>query len=198
MLNSPLQWVRCREEHYIRHLGPLTEPAARSSFGQGRRLFVYQFKPHANREHWTLITGGMSDYQQPLPPGTPEYVSPRTEIMMYVREPKQWMFDVLMGLAEIPFREQTHLHWWHTVPNGMPMTPQPSLLTNFFLIPPFCESVDFDSLRIDDQRVQFLVVLPITDEELEFKLKQGATALLKIFEDKDFDCIVKEERQSYV
>jgi hypothetical protein len=140
----------------------------------------------------------MSDYPQPVPPGAPAYVSPRTEIMMYVKEPRQWMFDVLLGLAEIPFRDHVHIHWWHSLPNGMPMTPEPSLLTNFFFIPPLCESPEFDSLLIEGQKVQFLVIIPITDRELEFKLERGANALFKLFEDNNFDCVVNEARQSYV
>ena len=161
-------------------------------------MLVYQFRPEGNRKHWTLITGGMSDNPQPSSADTPGCISPRTELMMYVREPKQWMFDVLMGLAELPFGAQRPVHWWLTLPNGMPMTPQSSLLTSFFFIPPLCEPMEFDSLKIENQLVQFLLVIPITDEEFDFELKHGPNALLKLFEDKDFDCIVDEERGSFV
>jgi len=197
MRNSSTQWVQCREAHYVRHFGPLTTPPVLASC-ETVPLAVYQFKPHGSRDHWTLITGGMSDQPQHLPEATPDYVSPRTEIVMYVKEPRKWMFDVLTGLAELPFRNRTHLHWWHAIPNGMPMTPEPSLLTNFFFIPPFCESVEFDSLTISGRKVHFLLLVPITDSELEHQLKHGSSALFKIFEKNDFNCVVDEQRKAFV
>jgi len=45
------------------------------------------------------------------------------------------MFNVLKGLAENAVRDDTFLHWGHSVVNGMPMTAKPSLLSNFFFYP---------------------------------------------------------------
>src|SRR4030095_2254037 len=110
-----------REAHYERFFGRL-EQVMHSTDEKPVHIDIYQFAPTEDRSSWTLITGGMSDRRQPLPAEAPEHVAPRAEIMMYVAEPKPWMFAVLKGLAEMPFDQDTFLHWHHTVPNGHPLT----------------------------------------------------------------------------
>lgn len=184
-----------RESHYIRFFGPLTEPVMHSTDAKVPHIDVYQFKPTAQRPYWTLITGGMSDMRQP---GVPEELSPRAEIMLYASQPTGWMFNVLKGLAEMPFDDDTFLHWRHTVPNGMPMTAKPSLLTNFFFLPPYFEPQGFDRLRIEGDRVNILWMIPITDEELAFKLENGGDALEELFVENRLPQVIDETRGSLV
>lgn len=135
-----------REAHYVRHFGPLTEPIMDSMDHVDPHIDIYQFPPHGDRDFWTLITDGMSNLPQELPDGK-EHVS---ELLMYVREPRGWMFNVMKRLAEYPFTDNTFLYWNHTVPNGKPMTAQPSLLTAYMFLPPYFEARGFDPLTIDD------------------------------------------------
>jgi hypothetical protein len=151
---------------------------------------IYQFDARQDHDWWTLVTGGMSDNTQFVPDGYPEYVSKRLEILMYVEEPKPWMFDVLKGLAEMPLEEKTFLHWWHTVPNGKPMTAEPSLLTNFFFLPPYFEEPKFDSLHLDGEKVDFLWMIPITEAEREYAIQNGGQALEELFEESEMHPVV--------
>ncbi len=132
MLTHPDNYLEPREQHYQRFFGPMTQKIMHSTDVKPVHIDIYQFEPTSDREYWTLITSGMSNVRQIQPDECAEHMSTRAEIMMYVREPQGWMFNVLKGLAEMPFDDSTFLHWWHTVPNGMPMTAKPSLLTSYF------------------------------------------------------------------
>ena len=187
--------IDLREEHYQRFFGPMSDQVLHSTDHKFPHIDIYQFGPYGDRDYWTLITGGMSDLKQNFPDGNPEEIARRAEILMYVKEPQSWMFSVLKGLAEMPFDDNTYLHWWHTVPNGMPMTAKPSLLTNFFFLPPSCEKEGFNNLIIDGDKVDFLWLFPITDSELEYKLKYGGKALEELIRKAELSPVVDEDRK---
>ena len=107
MPDSDRGFTSVRETHYVKYLGSLTEPIMHSTDDGIPHVDIYQFPPFEDRDYWTLITGGMSDLRQSIPKEAPEHVSPRAEILMYVRELQPWMFSVLKGLASLPFEEQT-------------------------------------------------------------------------------------------
>lgn len=187
--------MRRRELHYERFFGPLDEPVMDSTDFKTPHIDIYQFRPRGDRAFWTLVTGGMSDFRQPQ---IPVELHPRAEILLYTSEPQGWMFSVLKGLAEMPFDDDTYLHWWHTVVNGKRMTAQPSLLTNFFFLPPKCELPEFNTLVIDDERVDFLWMVPITDAERDFKLARDGYVLEELFAAKGVPQVIDETRDSLV
>lgn len=183
------------EEHYERCLGPLEGDVMDSTDFKQPHINIYQVSPHSDRQFWTLITDGMSDLRQPK---VPEPLAPRAEIFLYAHKPQGWMFNVLKGLAEMPFDDDTYLHWWHTVANGMPMTASPSLLTNFFFLPPKMEDPVFNTLAIDGDKVDMLWLIPITDAEREFKILHDGYTLEKLLAERLGSPVIDEERQSVV
>ena len=195
MRTHPEGYLEARERHYKRFFGPLTQNVVHSTDVKPVHIDIYQFAPTSQRPYWTLITGGMSDERQIQPENCDDYMSPRAEILMYVRGPQEWMFNVLKGLAEMPFEKGTCLHWWHTIPNGMPMTAKPSLLTSFFL-PPYFEPPGFTEFTLDGDRVDFLWMIPITEAERQYAVKHGSQELEKRFEDAELSPVVDESRRS--
>ena len=189
--------LNIREAHYVRHFGDVAK-LMHSTDTKSPHIDIYQFEPRVDRDYWVLITGGMSDVRQYVPEDAPEHIALRAEIMMYAREPKVWMFNALKWLAEMPFERKTFLHWWHSVPNGEPITAEPSLLTNFFFLPPYFEAEDFDTLSLDDDPVNILWLVPITDAEVQYKLEHGGQALEDLFTEKELDPVVDERRGSLV
>ncbi len=187
-----------REAHYKRFFGSLDEPIVHSADIKPVHVDIYQFRPTGLRPFWTLITGGMSDRSQLLPPDSTKNVAKRAEILMYASKPEKWMHSVLKGLAEMPFEDDTYVHWHHTVPNGMPMTAGPSLLTSFFFLPPYFEAEDFDTLKIEGDPVQILMLLPITEAEREYAVAHGSQALEDLMSESEFDPVVDESRRSLI
>jgi hypothetical protein len=191
-------FLEAREEHYQRFFGPLTQPIMHSTDFRPVHIDLYQFEPTTERPYWTLVTGGMSNERQLDPEDCAEHMSTRAEILMYVPEPQGWMFNVLKGLAEMPFGDNTYLHWWHTVPNGMPMTAKPSLLTSYLFLPPYFERKGFTELKLDGDRVDFLWMIPITEAEREYAVEHGSQELEKIFEREELSPVLDESRISLV
>ena len=190
--------MQAREAHYQSHFGPIELSVMHSKNRQDPQIDVYQFAPTEERPYWTLITGGMSDDRQPALANVKDDSCPRAEIMLYVHEPQGWMFEALKRLAEMPFDNKTFLHWHHTVPSRKPMTDLPSKLTTSFFLPPFFESEEFDTLKIDGDGVNILWLVPITDSEREFAVKNGGQALEDLMVENELDPIVYEPRESLV
>lgn len=187
-----------REKYYEQMFGPMSNDMYHSTDNKSPHIDIYQFGPHGDRDYWTLITAGMSDAKQFIPKGMPFEIAPRAEILMYVKEPQTWMFNVLKTLSEMPFDKKTFLHWWHTIAYGMPMTDEPSLLTGFFLLPPYFEPEGFNNLTIDGDKVDFIWLVPITDLEMEYKAKYGGAALDDLLRDARISPIVDEGRKSII
>lgn len=187
-----------REAHYARMFGHCSSPVWHSTDGKSPHVDVYQFPPGNGREYWTLVTGGMSDLRQPALLLHPDDIAPRAELLMYVREPKPWMVSVLKGLAEMPFDADTFLYWGHTVPNGQPMTVQPSELTSFFFDHPHLEDPEALDLTIDGDDVAFLWLRPITEPERAYAIQRGSQRLSELFATLEADPVVDEQRGSIV
>lgn len=190
--------MQAREAHYESHIGPIDQPVMHTKEARVPQIDVYQFPPTEERPYWTLITGGMGDARQPVLQDDQEGMHSRAEIMVYVHEPQQWMFDVLKNLAELPFQSETFLHWHHTVPNGQPMTAGPSQLTSFFFLPPYFESEEFDTMKIDGDGVNILWLVPITEAEREFAVANGSQALEDLMVEQELDPVIYEPRESLV
>jgi len=189
--------VEQRESHYVEFLGEMKNQVWHSTDVKTVHVDVYDFLPTEDRKHHVLITGGMSDLRQNIP-SRYEGLSPRAEILAYTHEPQNWMISVLKGLAEMPSNDDTFLHWGHTVPNGKPMTAIPSLLTSYFFVPPFLEAEGFGSMFVEEDAVDFLVMVPITEAERAFIKEKGSEAFLDILDAHNFDYIINEKRASFV
>jgi hypothetical protein len=198
MFTHPEGYLEARESHYQKFFGALEHPVMHSTDVRRVHVDIYQFAPTGARTYWTLITGGMSNLRQVEPGVGPKHMSTRAEIMTYSKEPQGWMFNVLKGLAEMPFDDDTCLHWWHTVPNGKPMTARQSLLTSYFFLPPYFEPQGFTDCQLDGDRVDFLWLIPITESEREYAIKQGARKLEQRFIEAELSPVIDESRMSIV
>ena len=192
--NNPSQ-IEQRENHYTRFLGPHDQKIMHSTDVKIVHVDIYTFAPTAERDFYTLITGGMSDVPQNIPDDG--NCAPRAELMLYCREPKPWMYSVLKGLAEMPSDFDTFLSYKHTVPNGMPMTADPSLLTGYFFFQPILETDEFSPMSVDGDDTDILLLIPITDDEREFAISDGVDKLIDICQ-AQLDPIIDEHRACLV
>lgn len=185
-----------REDHYEKFLGKIEDQIMHSTDDKVVHVDIYTFSPTDARPFYTLITGGMSDMPQFVPHDW--NIAPRAEIMLYTEKPQGWMYNVLKGLAEMPFDDQTFLSYNHTVPNGKPMTAQHSLLTSYFFTHPILEKDGFTPFLVEDDFADILLMIPITEAERELAVSQGAETLVELFAEKDFDPVINEHRACLV
>jgi len=188
--------IEQREAHYVRFFGPITEKVMHSTDTKPVHVDIYTYRPTEERPFFTLITGGMSDVRQSVPADWK--IAPRAEIMLYVSEPQGWMYNVLKGLAEMPSDDDTFLSYRHTVPNGMPMTAKPSLLTSYFFVHPLMVPDNFSPMKVDGDDTDILLLIPITEMERRYAQERGSEELISLFGNRGLDPVVDENRQSFV
>ena len=108
------------------------------------------------------------------------------------------MIELLGGLANYPFTHKTYLHWFHTVRGDESRLPAGSSLLHVFLRPPSRECITIDALAIGGHAVNLLWVDMITDAELEYKLANGAEALIEKMDAAGLSCVLDVHRSSVV
>jgi len=138
--------------------------------------------PGPDRAWQTVVTRGMGARAMRVPEDTD--ATERTELVFMLPEDWElrsrdecwyWPLRWLKLLARLPVEEDSWLGWGHTVPGGEP----------------FAENTDFDALLLLDaftpepafklpggEAVRFYQLFPLYEQELQFKLKHGAQALV--------------------
>jgi hypothetical protein len=163
---------------------------------------VHWVKPTDELPYNVLVTSGMSD----LPMNTPEGIGVSKHIELCVLLPKDWkltaedyslMEDVfkdennywpvrwLKIIARFPHEYDTWVGHGHTIPNGENADPfsDNTQLGCMILFPSISLSGDFFELKINDNKIiNFYCLYPLYKEEMDFKLKKGADALIEKFE----------------
>lgn len=145
-----------------------------------------------------LVTSGMSDLPMTVPEdsGFPEFA----ELMVTL--PADWKLDqesfkderwywpirLLKDLARLPHKHATWLGYGHTVPNGHPAEPYaPGVpFTGTIVLPPLGTPPEFEQLSIPGvKEIQFYSLVPLFQEEMDLKLREGSDALLERFDEHD-------------
>jgi len=170
------------KEHYSKIFGSF-----KKDFNQLNNVSVSCWEDHEYPDQVVLSTLGMSSKEQNIPTGQ-KCISkhPRTELISYVN-PK-WikaMVTLLSNLTEYPFKTNSFIFWWHNLPIGVPIIPSSKLDAVFFSIPPL--KADEVTLCIDQQRIDLLWVIPITEKELLFCKKNGSDAFEDLMKEKEMD-----------
>ena len=148
---------------------------------------IYIIEPTAERNYYTLVTLGLGAHWMNVPYELAEYKLERAELLIYLPadwdiqgddEKYYWPLRWLKILARLPLEQDTWLGWGHTVPNGGPFA-ENTLLSGVLLINP--EDVE-DGAAVcqlpNGEEVNFYQVIPLYEEEMNFKIAKGAEALL--------------------
>jgi hypothetical protein len=147
--------------------------------------------PTSKRNYYTLVTYGMSELPMTVPEGAEEYRY--TELMIclpptwkisnedFEDERYYWPIRALKTLARFPHEFQTWLYMGHSLANGNPAKPYYAdvKFTGMLLALPDVEDKPaFFNLNLSsDKVVHFFTLIPIYQEEMDYKLKHGMEAL---------------------
>jgi len=157
-------------------------------------LDVHHVPPTLPRPYHVLVTTGMSDRPMKVPEGAEEVRHVELSLCLppewplteeaFQEERHYWPVRWLKQLARFPHEYDTWLGWGHTMPNGDP--PEPlgpgTKFCGVLLLPSLVLGRSMDVCEIGpEKRVHFLAVWPLYREEMDFKLKRGAEALLERF-----------------
>lgn len=196
------------EEHIEKYIGEV-DMVYHELLSDIIHLDVYYIKPSAERKCHTFITTGMSFLPMNTPEGAEEYRYAELMICLpehwevsdeaFKVEVNYWPIRLLKQMARFPHHYNTWLGFAHTVPNGNPPEPlfEGTLLNGIILLPPIMVKRDFISLKVDDNRtVNFYCIIPLYEEETNYKLKYGYSSLLDKFDEYGINEVIDINRKN--
>jgi predicted Zn finger-like uncharacterized protein len=186
----------CEEEieqisaHLEKHLGKV-EMVFHEIVSDLVHLDVHWIAPTLERDFHTFVTSGMSDRPMSVPEGADELRYAELLISLpsdwpismeaFEDERNYWPIRWLKQLARLPHEYETWLGVGHTVPNGDPPEPfsPDTKLCCWLLMPPLLVPEEFSPLVTSEEKtVHFYAIVPLYNEEVNFKLKRGLEALI--------------------
>ena len=194
--------------HIEQHLGPVAS-VFHEFLSDAVHLDVHWVKPTPVRPYHFLVTSGMSDRAM----NVPERVAAPRHVELVVTLPERWWIGEeafqsdswywpvrqLKTLARFPHKYDSWLGEGHTVTNDDP--PQPlapgTRLCGALLLPPQHVPQAFRELRIDARKtVRFLAVVPLYEEEMALKMRDGTPALVELLRRHGVTDVVEPARKS--
>lgn len=162
--------------------------------------------PTEERNYYTLVTMGMGAHRMNVPAELSEFKLERAELLIALPpdwelensdEKWYWPLRWLKVLARLPGEHNTWLGYGHTVPSGEPFAENTNLCGMLLTMPYlFGQQASVCNLP-GGEEVNFYQVLPVHEDEMNFKIENNAEALEALFPD-DFDMVVNVARESVV
>lgn len=172
---------------------------------------VHQVPPRPDRNFYTLITSGMSERPMTTPEEAAEFqfaelllcLPPDWKLTQEAFEDERnyWPIRLLKTLARLPHEYDTWLSFGHTIPNGDPAEPYASdtKLCCALLAPPCLADEQFFKLQLSAEKtIYFWAVVPLYQEEVDFKLKEGADPLFERFDQHSVTELLDVKRKNVV
>lgn len=144
----------------------------------------------------TAVTLGMSGRRMSLPPEATDHPA-RAELIAYLPAADEEHTAWLAWLARLPFIDDTWFGHGHTIYSPTPLFPD-SLLQHFLLLPSLVKGHRDMDVTVEGDAVGLWWVVPITDDERNFKLARGVDDLLEVFELKRLPLVIDPTRKSLV
>lgn len=173
-------------------------------------------EPDETRPFYTLVTMGMGAHRMHVPEALQSYHIDRAELCICLpanwqiqgkEERDYWPLRWLKILARLPGQEDSWLGWGHTIPNGEPFADNTELCSVLLTYPyPLQQAMlqerlpekntAFYCTLPNGEQVCFYQVIPLYEQEMNFKIANGAEALLERFHLENMH-IVDLNRENY-
>jgi hypothetical protein len=135
-----------------------------------------------------LMTNGLRNYTMPVP----EKETGNEHIELYFCLPSywewedldnpnmNWVFPWIQRLAKYVQEKETWFGHGHTMQAGKDMQPlSPTMKQNhLFLMRPLFLEQALEPLQVGDKEVQFLAIVPIFEDEMDYKLGKGTAKFI--------------------
>ena len=146
--------------------------------------------PSEERDYYTLVTMGMGAHRMNVPEELAEYKLERAELAIAL--PADWKLDqesmkdekwywpirLLKSLARLPINCDSWLGHGHTVENREPFADNTKLCTATLIGPQDTEDGSEVCTLPGGEEVNFYQVIPLYEDELDYKLEHDVDALL--------------------
>lgn len=199
-------------EHIEKHIGKI-EFVYHEIISPLVHIDIHLVYPTPERNFYTLVTSGMSDKPMKVP--TKEHKPwEYGELMLCL--PSTWKFDeeslknednywpirMLKFIARFPHEYNTWISYGHTIPNGNPPAtftdnvPFKGVLVD---LPVTVANIDFPIIKLkDNKKINIYSLIPLYENEMDFKLKHGNDELIKLFDLHLLNELIDVNRKSVV
>ena len=164
--------------------------------------------PSEERDYCTLVTMGMGAHRMNVPEELAEYKLERAELAIAL--PADWKLDqesmkdekwywpirLLKSLARLPINCDSWLGHGHTVENREPFADNTKLCTATLIGPQDTKDGSEICTLPDGEEVNFYQVIPLYEDELDYKLEHDVDALLGKMNGISF--VVEPDRQDAI
>ena len=140
--------------------------------------------------YYTMVTMGMGAYHMNVPEELAEYKLERAELAIALPADRKldqesmkderwyWPIRLLKGLARFPIECETWLGCGHTMDNEEPFAGNTKLCASILIEPQNAEDGSEVCVLPGGEEVNFYQVIPLYEDELNYKLEDDADALL--------------------
>jgi hypothetical protein len=162
-------------------------------------------EPDEENDYYTLVTMGMGAHKMNVPEKLAGQGLERAELVICLPpdwnlnsddEKDYWPIRLLKDIARLPINSDTWIGWGHSVDNGEPFAENTELCGTIILSPPFGDDCAV-CVMPDGEEVNFYQLIPIHQDEMDFKVDRGTDELLDAFED-NLSPVVDPEREPVI
>ncbi|MDR0778662.1 MAG: suppressor of fused domain protein [Methanomassiliicoccaceae archaeon] len=162
--------------------------------------------PTPERDHYTLVTLGMGAHRMNVPKELRKQKFDRAELLITLppdwnlkSEEEKWYWPIrwLKILARLPIEHDTWLGYGHTVPNDGPFAENTGLCCILVTAPYLFGPEAAGCILPDGDEINFYQMVPIYEDEMNFKLENDAESLEDMFPE-DFSMVVDIARSSVI
>jgi len=158
-------WHEFSEHHFNK--GPIYELLP--------EFCVLKFQPGKKRNSWIYATCGMSENKN----------EQRLELFILSAVENDFLIELLTVIAHY-YADGNNLGLGHTINFGCPWY-DGSLCDHGLISLPYLDGPSLEWLEIGGRKIQFLWLIPITKDELEYKKVNGLESLEDLFEEASFN-----------
>lgn len=159
-------------------------------YGSDYPVDILLIEPTESRPFYTLMTLGMGAHRMAVPELLRASKLDRAELVICLPpdwpveeldEEWQWPINWLQTLAYLPLKEDGWLGWGHTVPGEGPLSLATELCAVILCDPCAIPKEAAVCPLPNGNEINFYQLIPLYEEELHYKLEQGAEALFDRF-----------------
>jgi hypothetical protein len=164
---------------------------------------LLEIKIEMRSEIIVLMTNGLSDYAMPVP----EKYKDRNHAELYFCLPSywdlttdngKWVIEWIQKLAKHCIEKETWYGIGHTFPNGNPASPLSDTMKQKYLMlnAPYFLEKELSLIQTEDKEIHFLGIIPIFEDEMDYKMGKGTYKLLQKIEGKGVSELLDDYRMS--
>ena len=178
-------------------------------FSPDVHLDIVMVPPTDDDPYYKMITMGMGAYAMHVPEELKEYNLEHAEMVFYLPknwsvkssdEKDYWPIRYMKILGRLPLDMDTWLGYGHTIHGNEDMSPfaENTELNSFVLLP--ANNLMYETLDLtlsSGKKINFYQMVPLYQEELDYKLENGLESLLSLFDEEDRLAVLDIKRRNY-